>query len=214
MKKIILIGDSIRMGYDKYVKDALDGVAQVLYPEENCKFAVYVLRFLGDWRKKGEWGNDADLVHWNAGLWDLADMNGEGPLTDMDYYGKTVARINRHIKRLFPKAKIVFATSTSVVESGYGPGFKRTNRVIEEFNSTAIRALEGSGTVINDLYRASVDIPDSFRSDMTHFNTNEGRAYMGNKVLSVICRELDIDPKQIKLESFVPEDYTDDNIGY
>ena len=37
---------------------------------------------------------------------------------------------------------------------------------------------------------------------------------MGNKVLSVICRELDIDPKQIKLESFVPEDYTDDNIGY
>ena len=43
MKKIVLIGDSIRMGYDKYVKDALSGVAEVYYPEENCKFAEYVL---------------------------------------------------------------------------------------------------------------------------------------------------------------------------
>ncbi|MBO5010011.1 MAG: hypothetical protein J6D20_04860 [Clostridia bacterium] len=31
MKKVILIGDSIRMGYDKYVKEALDGVAEVWY---------------------------------------------------------------------------------------------------------------------------------------------------------------------------------------
>ena len=32
MKKIVLIGDSIRMGYDKYVKMALEGVAEVYYP--------------------------------------------------------------------------------------------------------------------------------------------------------------------------------------
>ena len=49
MKKILLIGDSIRMGYDKYVKEALDGVAEVYYPKENCKMAVYVLRFLQEW---------------------------------------------------------------------------------------------------------------------------------------------------------------------
>ena len=45
MKKIVLIGDSIRMGYDKYVKEALDGVADVYYPGENCRFAQYTLRF-------------------------------------------------------------------------------------------------------------------------------------------------------------------------
>ena len=38
MKKIILLGDSIRMGYDKYTKMALEGVAEVFSPEENCRF--------------------------------------------------------------------------------------------------------------------------------------------------------------------------------
>ena len=31
MKKIVLLGDSIRMGYDKYVKEALADVAEVYY---------------------------------------------------------------------------------------------------------------------------------------------------------------------------------------
>ena len=44
VKKIILIGDSIRIGYDKYVKDALKDKAEVFYPSENCRFAQYVLR--------------------------------------------------------------------------------------------------------------------------------------------------------------------------
>ncbi len=39
MKKVLLIGDSIRMGYDKYVKDALNEVAEVYYPTENCRFS-------------------------------------------------------------------------------------------------------------------------------------------------------------------------------
>ena len=32
------------------------------------------------------------------------------------------------------------------------PDFFRHNKTIEEFNAAAIRALEGTGTVINDLY--------------------------------------------------------------
>ena len=70
MKKIVLIGDSIRMGYDKYVRAALDGKAEVLFPEENSRFAEYVLRAVIDWKREGKWGDDVDVVHWNAGLWD------------------------------------------------------------------------------------------------------------------------------------------------
>ena len=46
MKKVLLIGDSIRQGYDRYVKMSLEGEAEVFYPEENCRFSVYVLRDL------------------------------------------------------------------------------------------------------------------------------------------------------------------------
>ena len=50
MKKILLIGDSIRMGYCEYVKEALSDSAVVYYPPENCKFAVNVLRFMKEWK--------------------------------------------------------------------------------------------------------------------------------------------------------------------
>jgi hypothetical protein len=214
MKKIVLIGDSIRMGYDKYVKDALDSSCEVYYPEENCKFAEYVLRFLYDWKKRGEWPDDIDLVHWNAGLWDVIDMDMEGPLTSIEYYAEAVARITRRIHRIFPTAKIVFATSTAVREEGYlSPNFRRSNTVIEQFNATAIKALEGTETVINDLYALTKDIPAECCSDMTHFNTPEGRALLGNKVISVICKELDIELPDITVKSFTPENYTAENIG-
>ena len=69
MKKIVLIGDSIRKGYDRYTKMALEDVAEVYYPEENCRFAAYTLRHLPDWKDQFNSGDDVDCVHWNAGLW-------------------------------------------------------------------------------------------------------------------------------------------------
>ncbi|MBQ8441190.1 MAG: SGNH/GDSL hydrolase family protein, partial [Clostridia bacterium] len=110
MKKIVLIGDSIRMGYDKYVKEALDGVAEVYYPAENCRFSQYTLRFLHDWKKKGEWPDDVDLVHWNVGLWDVIELYDEGPISSPEHYAEMLRRINKRIRMLFPKAKVVFAT--------------------------------------------------------------------------------------------------------
>ena len=77
MKKVVLIGDSIRMGYDKYVKEALKNSAEVYYPGENCRFAEYVLRYAHEWKKAGAWGDDVDLVHWNAGLWDVLELFGD-----------------------------------------------------------------------------------------------------------------------------------------
>ena len=40
MKKILLLGDSIRLGYDNYVKESLKNVAEVYLPEENCAYTV------------------------------------------------------------------------------------------------------------------------------------------------------------------------------
>ena len=214
MKKIILIGDSIRMGYCKYVKEALLDTAEVFYPDENCRFAEYVLRYLGDWKKQGKWGDDVDLVHWNAGLWDCLELYGDEPLTSLSYYGEAIARIDKRIRMFFPKAKVVFATSTSIVESGYGKDFCRHNATIEKYNQAALRALSGTDTVIDDLYSVSLKCTEEHRSDMTHFNTPSGTELMGGAVLSVICRELGIDAGQINVESFCPENYSSYSIGY
>ena len=49
MKNILLIGDSIRMGYDKAVKKSFEGIANVVFPEDNCRFASYVLRYFHEY---------------------------------------------------------------------------------------------------------------------------------------------------------------------
>ena len=58
MKNIYLIGDSIRFGaagspgYGIYVKEKLEGKANVYWPDENSRFASYTLRYLHEWAKK------------------------------------------------------------------------------------------------------------------------------------------------------------------
>jgi len=214
MKKIVLIGDSTRMGYDKYVKEALDGVAEVYYPNENCRFASYVLRFAHDWKARGNWPDDVDLVHWNAGLWDAIELFGDEPLTPISCYADTILRIHKRIRMIYPNAKIVFATSTTVWEEKCSADFKRHNSVIAQYNKAAIDALSDTDTLINDLYNVTANAPLSYHSDSVHYYTDEGTQLLGDAVLFVICKELGICPKDVKIENFDPEKYTKDNIGY
>lgn len=213
MKKIVLIGDSIRMSYDKYIKNALSGSAEVFYPSENCRFAEYVLRYAHEWKSSGEWGDDVDLVHWNAGLWDALELFGDAPLTSISYYGEAIMRIDKRLRMLFPKAKFVFATSTNVNEKMAKPEFMRHNETIEKYNAEAIRVLSDTDTVINDLYSLTAHVPNSYRSDWVHFYTPEGTELIGGKVLSVLCELLDITSEQINIENFKPENYSKSSIG-
>lgn len=213
-KKILLIGDSIRMGYDKYVKEALSDVAKVYYPSENCRFAEYVLRYAAPWKEETGAPDDVDLVHWNAGLWDVLELYGDEPLTTKDYYANVIPRIDKRLRMLFPKAKIVFATSTAVDEGLASKDFYRHNRTIEEYNAIAVSALADTDTVINDLYALTARLSREYHSDFVHYYTDKGTEAIGGKVLSVICKELSIEAKDVKIENFSPEKYSKNNIGF
>ena len=70
IKNIYLIGDSIRFGalgspgYGVYVKEMLEGKANVYAPGENCRFAQHTLRYLHEWASNVE-KEKIDIVHWN-----------------------------------------------------------------------------------------------------------------------------------------------------
>ena len=104
MKKILLVGDSIRKGYCEYVKEKLSGAAEVYYDDENSRFAAYILRYLHGWCKQLELDGDVDLVHWNAGLWDVLEMFGDEPFTTPDYYRNVVVRVTERIKMQIGRA--------------------------------------------------------------------------------------------------------------
>lgn len=195
-KKIILLGDSTRQGYDQYVREQLDGVADVLFPDDNCRFALYLLRYIHEWQRNGNWGDDADLIHWNAGLWDELHLVGQESLTEPEFYASVIRRIDTRLRLLFPKAKLVFATSTPSIEHRYGPEFFRINKEVEHYNELALKALADTDTVIDDLYTAASGIPESYYIDAVHMYTPEGRKLTGDAVLASICPLLGMEKDQ------------------
>ncbi|MBQ8741745.1 MAG: SGNH/GDSL hydrolase family protein [Clostridia bacterium] len=200
MKKILLVGDSIRMGYDKYIKKIFEDTAEVYYPDENCRFSTYVLRNLASWRDQLDCGDDIDLIHWNAGLWDdLRMLDGE-PLVGLEEYSRNVERIYSAIGKLFPKARIIFATSTPVREELFTT-LKRYNADTERYNAEAVRISLEHGAIINDLYGIVKGAPKSYYSDMTHLYTKEGTELVTEQVRRSIESVLSIEGKDLDYEA-------------
>ena len=191
MKNILLVGDSIRMGYDKGIKKALEGRANVVFPEDNCQFAQYVFRYFSDWIS-GIDGKDIDLVHWNAGLHDVLRLFGEDPTTPIEIYEYYIERICIRMKKLCPNAKFIFATSTSVVSEKMNPDFMRYNEDIEKYNEAAVKIVKKHGFYVNDLYEFSKTLPEESRSDAVHFYTDIGESGFTKKVLDCIETVLEI----------------------
>lgn len=208
MKNVLLIGDSIRKGYDKAVKNTLEGKANVYFPEENCRFASYVLRYIPEYKNMlGD--KHVDVLHWNAGLWDCLRMYGGEPHTPVDFYAYYIERICILIKKLFPDAQVIFATSTSVQSELMQPDFKRYNEEIESYNAAAVNVVSKYGFQVNDLYAVSVTLPAEAHSDAVHYYTPMGTKIFTEQVLSYLLPALGIDEKLEYKEGL----YTDKPIG-
>ena len=194
MKSVLLLGDSIRLGYERYVTAMLEGVVDVYTPGDvNNGMAQFILRWVHEWKKKGNYPDDLDLVHWNAGLWDVLRIHGDDTLSPPDFYGDTLRRISERLRLIFPKAKQVFALSTWVQEEGYRGEYRRKNSDIELFNDIAIKALSPLGVEFDDLYSVAKNAPQECWSDMTHFNTVDGMKRIGGAVVDCLCEQLGID---------------------
>jgi hypothetical protein len=208
MKNVLLIGDSIRMGYDKAVQKSLEPFASVYFPAENCRFASYVLRYLHEYKnlvKEGE----VDVLHWNAGLWDCLRLFEEEPHTPIEVYAYYIDRICVRIKKVFPDAKVIFATSTAVLSEKMDINFKRYNEEIEAYNKAAVDVVKKYDFTINDLYATSLTLPEEAHSDPVHYYTTIGTEIFANQVLSHITNALGINKKVSYQEAL----YTDKPIG-
>lgn len=208
MKNLLIVGDSIRMGYDKSVKKTLEGMVNVIFPAENCRFACYLLRSFHDYFD-GIKGEDIDVVHWNAGLWDCLRLFEEDPQTPIDVYAYYIDRICKRIVKLCPNAKVIFATSTSVLSEKMDKNFKRYNEDIEEYNRVAVEIVKKYGFVVNDLYSVSLTLDENAHSDPVHYYTTTGTEVFTNTVLSYLLPALGIEEKLEYREDL----YTDKPIG-
>ena len=76
LPKVLLLGDSISIGYTPFVKRKLAGVANVFRPKCNCAATQFYLRGkngMKDWTGTNRW----DVIVMNAGIWDICYMKGD-----------------------------------------------------------------------------------------------------------------------------------------
>lgn len=186
MKTILLLGDSIRMFYCNYVRELLNEY-NVVWPEDNCRFSLYTLRCISDWMALTPQPEEVTLIHWNNGLWDMARHTLDGkPLTSMEDYVKNLKRIIFELKNRFPKAKIVFATTTSVDPA---LGFIDNHDIIA-YNAAAVELMKNNHIAVNDLYSLMAAHPEYIRKEDLIHETDEGAKALAEQVAKFIQNEL------------------------
>lgn len=183
MKRIVLLGDSIRMLYEGAVQEKTKDEWEVWGPKENCAFAKWTLYALRFWKDKL---SEADVIHWNNGLHDVVVFFKEdGTFVSIEEYKDSVKKIARELIKT--GAKVIFATTTPI---GPANEYQRSNRDIDAFNQAAIDVLVPMGIEIDDLHAVvSENITGYLTEDDTHLN-EKGIKACADSVISSIKRAL------------------------
>ena len=184
---VVLIGDSIRMGYQDHVISQLAGRAEIWVPKENGGDSRNILAHLDQW----VFSRQPDLVHINCGLHDLKRAFGAESEVPVDEYGRNVRQILQRLQRELDG--VVWATTTPVDENWHhqNKGFDRLEADVDAYNAAARAVAEDLGVPIDDLF-AVVESEGKARlliQDGVHF-TEEGSQLLGRVVAECIWGHL------------------------
>ncbi|MBN2004000.1 MAG: SGNH/GDSL hydrolase family protein [Anaerolineae bacterium] len=185
-KSVILIGDSIRMGYQAVVQQQLAGLADVWGPEMNGGDSRKVLNYLDDWvliRRP-------DVVHLNCGLHDIKTPFGSDDCAiPLPQYRANLCEILTRIRR--SAADIIWATTTPVNDAWHhaNKDFDRFEADVDAYNAVAVAVAHEFEVPINDLHavivaagRDALLLPDG-----VHFS-EAGYTLLGETVAHAIRR--------------------------
>lgn len=188
LPKVVLVGDSIRLGYAPLVAKRLAGKAVVISPTPNGEDTANVLRNLEEWVIRER----PAVVHINAGLHDLKmkDKTYQVPLAE---YEKNLETILKRIQQ-GTKAKIIFATTTPIIDDRHArrkAGFDRFEADVQKYNVAAASVMKRTGVPVTDLHKLVEDGGKEklLLADGTHY-TQEGYEMLAGVVADNILRAL------------------------
>ena len=178
LPRVLLIGDSISMGYTIPVRNLLQGKANVHRIPENGGPTTNGLAKLKGWLGDGKW----DVIHFNWGLHDLKIMTDGQHQVSLETYEKNLRQLVSQLKAT--GAKLIWATTTPVPENVTGP--KRQPADVILYNRIAGKIMEENKVAIDDLY--GLVLPQLAKIQKTanvHF-TDEGSQALGRQVAANI----------------------------
>lgn len=183
LPRVLIIGDSVSIGYTLPVRELLKGQANVHRPPTNCSSTGHGLANLGAWLGDGKW----DVIHFNFGLHD-AKLPPEGVRhAPPAAYGDNLRELVKKLKST--GAKLVFATTTPVPNGGNLRPTRRFGNV-DEYNAVARKVMAEDGVAINDLGAAiTPHLAEMQRKNDVHF-TEDGSALLARHVAQAVRAQL------------------------
>jgi hypothetical protein len=185
LPRVLILGDSISIGYTPRVRKLLDGKANVHRPKTNCRWSAFGNQKVDEWIGDQKW----DAIHFNFGLWDWYGWAQETKSTP-ESYAKSLDGIVRKLKK--SGARLIFAVTTPPC---VGPEQKVkiviTDKRASQFNQAALRVMKKHGVQINDLYKTIGKNRAKYQRGENDVHYNEaGRDLLAAQVAQVINREL------------------------
>lgn len=191
--RVLLIGDSISIGYTPQVKQGLSDIAYVERIDGNAASTMNGLKKINSWLD----GKSFDIIHFNWGLHDIAYRNEDSPHKNKldKFNGKKKVEIEDYklnLQNLVDRLKktgalLIWASTTAVPDDEPG----RFPKDVVAYNSVASIVMQNNGIITNDLY----SISKSFDQDMfvapnnVHFS-KLGSSVLANKVTEAIKRHV------------------------
>ncbi|HVT73682.1 MAG TPA: SGNH/GDSL hydrolase family protein [Lacunisphaera sp.] len=180
LPRVLIIGDSISLGYTPFVRASLHGFANVHRIPDNGGPTIRGLAMLDEWLGRGHW----DVIHFNWGLHDLKQDEGghrQVPLAD---YEKNLRTLVDRLKAT--GAKLVFATTTPV------PGHT-SNRVetdVVAYNAVALKVMAAAGVPVDDLHAFALPRLAQIQLPANVHYTPEGYRELSEPVVAAIRAQL------------------------
>jgi lysophospholipase L1-like esterase len=182
LPRVLLIGDSISMGYTVPVRKLLQGKANIHRIMENGGPTTNGLAKLNLWLGDSKW----DVIHFNFGLHDLKLITAGQRRLTVPEYEKNLENIVTRLKAT--GAKLVWATTTPVP----GPASKlaRITEDVPLYNAAAQRVMQKNHIPIDDLYAFALPrLAEIQRPENVHY-TDAGYDALAKQVAASIAAEL------------------------
>ncbi len=172
LPRVLIIGDSISIGYTLPLRAALKGVANVHRPPENCRHTWRGLEMIDEWlgpraSQSAKW----DLIHFNWGLHDLkyVDAKGQRALPPKGKQVSTLKEYETNLEKLVQRlektgARLIWRPTTPVPEGADG----RYSADLPKFNKASRKVIDRHGIQVDDMnaFIAAKKIPHRLPDDV------------------------------------------------
>lgn len=195
LPKVLIIGDSISIGYTPHVKKALKDTAEVTHHKGNAQHTGTGLKKLDQWIGKEKW----DVIHFNWGLWDLCyrhpkskvqgrrDKKNGTLTTSLEQYGKNLEALVLRLKKT--NARLIWAHTTVIPPEEAGRKIGDAMR----YNEVASKIMKKHGVAMNDLH----SLTKTFAADLF---ANPGDVHFTKagyqKIAAVVAKEISKSARQ------------------